>query len=183
MTKLLQPQEIEVYYIIPSLKRELAKCMSARGERQGKIAKLLLVEKATVSQYLSGKRGAEVEFDENFSEEIYKSARQISDKMSFIRETQRLLQIARDNMTVCKVHKKYSDVPEDCSPEKVNCFGTESKTSEKHGGCGCGNSEGGGCGSGGCGTGDCGCSHEGNVTKQEGGCCGSEGGCACANEK
>ena len=159
MAKLLQPQEIEVFYIIPSLKRELAKCMNARGIRQNKIANLLQIEKSAVSQYLSGKRGAEVNFPEEFTDEIYKSARLITDKISFIREIQRLVNIARENNTVCEVHKKYSDVPEDCSPDKVNCFnGCCSVEEESEGcgaGCGCHESDEKACSCGGEGNGKC----------------------------
>ncbi len=148
MAKLLQPQEVEVFYVIPSLKREIAKCMHARGLRQGKIADLLQIEKATVSQYLSDKRGTKVEFSEEFLEKVYESARRIEDKTSFIREIQGLLNKARDDGTVCVVHKKVSDIPEDCTPEKANCFGK--------GGCACSDesSESGGCGGG------CACSSE-----------------------
>jgi predicted transcriptional regulator len=160
MAKLLQPQEVEVYYIIPGIKREIAKCMSGRGIRQGKIANLLQIEKATVSQYLSNKRGNKVEFSEEFLEQVYDAARKIDDKMSFIKEIQRLLRIARENGTVCSVHKKVSDVPQDCSPEKINCFSSDEK-------------EGHSCG---CGSGAC-----ENEEESAGGCCG--GSCGCSDKK
>lgn len=161
MTKLLQPQEVEVYYIIPGLKREIAMCLNGRGLRQGQIAKLLQIEKATVSQYLSNKRGNKVKFSEEFLEEIYKSARSIEDKSSFIKEMQHLLRVSGENGTTCVVHKQVSDVPEDCSPEKVNCF-NHHKEKDEHT-CACGSES---------------CKSEEN---SEEGSCG--GGCACSGEE
>jgi predicted transcriptional regulator len=123
MTKLLQPQEIEVYYIIPSIKNELARHMKKEGINQEKIAKTLHIKKATVSQYINNKRGNKIDFNESTLNEISISAPLIKDELTFIKEMQRLIRVTRMNGTLCEIHKKLSDVPKECTPEIVNCFG------------------------------------------------------------
>jgi len=116
MVKLLTPQEIEVYYIIPGIRSYLSRCMKENGTNQSEIAELLMIDKATVSQYLSGKRGGKVKFDGGFEMEIRKSAELIIDKESLVRELQRLVVVARRNKTLCQVHKQVTgDIH--CSPE------------------------------------------------------------------
>ena len=56
-TLFLQPQEIEVFYIIPAIRRHIAMYMKLRGLKQNKIAELLHIDKAAVSQYIKKKRG------------------------------------------------------------------------------------------------------------------------------
>ncbi|MBI2110228.1 hypothetical protein HYT51_00405, partial [Candidatus Woesearchaeota archaeon] len=48
VNQFLHPQEIEVFYIIPALRRQLAIEMKKNGLKQKRIAELLLIEDATV---------------------------------------------------------------------------------------------------------------------------------------
>lgn len=121
----LQPQEIEVFYIIPALRRYFAMYMKLQGLKQNKIAELLHIEKSAVSQYIKKKRGNKVEFSENVLNEVAKSASRIKDKFSLLGETQRLLRLIRVSGDLCKIHKSISNIPNDCEPEKINCFGGE----------------------------------------------------------
>tara|TARA_Y100000310_G_C20025097_1_gene509219 strand:+ start:114 stop:527 length:414 start_codon:yes stop_codon:yes gene_type:complete len=122
---LLQPQEIEVFYVIPALKRYLAVSMKYKGMKQKKIAELLSIKDATVSQYLSDKRGNKIQFEENILKEVDVSASLIKDKISFLREMQRLLRVIKDTREICRIHKQLSDIPEECTPELIDCFGGE----------------------------------------------------------
>jgi len=116
MTRLLYPQEIDVFYIIPSLKRNLAMCMKLNGLNQSRIAELLQIDKATVSQYISKKRGSTVEFDEDIIKEVGRSAKLIHDKISLLNEVQRLLSFTKKNKMLCKIHKQITgELP--CTPE------------------------------------------------------------------
>ena len=58
--KLLQPQEIEVFYVLPALKRYLSIYMKENGLNQSEIAIMLDLEKAAVSQYINNKRGNKI---------------------------------------------------------------------------------------------------------------------------
>jgi uncharacterized protein len=119
----LQPQEIEVFYILPAIRRHLAMYMKLQGLKQNKIANLLHIQKSAVSQYIKKKRGSGVEFEEEVLKEISKSASVIKDEYSLLGETQRLLRVIKGSGDLCKIHKKLSDVPEDCCHEKIDCFG------------------------------------------------------------
>lgn len=101
--QLLQPQEIEVYYILPALRSELAKAMKQQGKSQKAIAELFGVSEPAVSQYVHEKRGAEVDFTPAMLKTIRESAKRIADKSTFIRETQQLLRKAWHEKFVCGV--------------------------------------------------------------------------------
>lgn len=113
--KLMQPQEIEVLYILPALRRELTIEMKKSGIEQKKIAELLCVTEAAVSQYLNAKRASKIKFDNEVLDLIKEAAKKITDPNLMIKETQLLLKTLRQQGLTCKVHKKLaSDLPEDC---------------------------------------------------------------------
>ena len=117
MNRMLYPQEIEVFYIIPSLKRQLSMYMKLNGLKQSEVADLLQIDKATVSQYISKKRGSTVEFDEDTLNEIAKSAKIIKDQVSLVTEIQRLLNVSKKNKTLCKVHQQVCNGFGNCTEE------------------------------------------------------------------
>lgn len=121
VNKLLLPQEIETFYIIPTLRRYLAVFMAERGVRPKDIAVLLRVNKSAISQYKSAKRGHNLEFPKEIVREIRKSALLIHDTLSYLRETQRLLACIRETKVLCQVHKHISPVPKSCEPDTVGC--------------------------------------------------------------
>ena len=131
----LQPQEIEVFYILPALRRHLAMYMKLQGLKQNKIAEILHIEKSAVSQYIKKKRGNNVEFSENVLNEISKSSSKIRDEFSLLGETQRLLRLVRNSGDLCRIHKNVSNIPRDCAPEKINCFGGEDERNRHAGIC------------------------------------------------
>ena len=119
----LPPQEIEVHYIIPALRRELALSMKKNGLKQNKIAELLQIEDATVSQYINKKRGNKVTFDAVVLQEIDQSSHLIKDKLSLLQEMQRLLRVIKETRNICQIHKQLSSIPGECTPELIDCFG------------------------------------------------------------
>lgn len=122
MKKQYLPQEIEVWYIIPSLRRELAKSMVGRGIKQRKIAELLGITEAAVSQYILQKRAKEVEFTPDTLVEISKSAARIMENNALlIPEMQKLLEIVKRSKTLCKVHYRHCCMPQECEA----CLGVE----------------------------------------------------------
>jgi len=122
---LLQPQEIEVFYIIPTVRRQLAIAMKQRGLKQKQIAVLLDIEDAAVSQYINQKRGNKVQFEKEIIKEINKSSKLIKDKLSLVRETQKLLRLIHSTGEICRIHKQICKIPEICSPKIVQCFEDE----------------------------------------------------------
>ena len=119
--QLIQPQEIEVFYILPTIRRYLTVFMKEYGLSQKKIAELLHIKESTVSQYISSKRASKINFEENIQKEIRLSANKINNKADLIRETQKILGIIRNNNILCKVHRKLAGLPEDCKINIMKC--------------------------------------------------------------
>ena len=121
-TQLLQPQEIEVYYIIPTIRKYLAYALKKKGMAQRDIAKLFMIRESTVSQYFNSKRASLVSFNPMIVKELERSAENIKNNFDVIRETQKLLKVVRETRTLCDAHRKFSDVRLTCDPYEMGCL-------------------------------------------------------------
>ncbi|MEA3430474.1 MAG: transcriptional regulator [Nanoarchaeota archaeon] len=109
------PQEIEVWYVIPAIRKELTKAMKKLGLSQRIIAQKLGLRESAVSQYIHSKRGKNINFDIKTKKMITKSAKDIVEhKSCVIKEIQDLCKAIRNNKTLCKIHKKYADIDHCC---------------------------------------------------------------------
>ncbi len=108
VNRALHPSEIETFYILPALRRELTVCMKEQGKSQKEIAGLLGVTEAAVSQYLSSKRAMDVEFSKKIKAEIKASASRISDEHSLMSEMQHLIRLSRNDRVACSLNKCFS---------------------------------------------------------------------------
>jgi predicted transcriptional regulator len=108
------PQEIEVWYIIPAIRRELAKAMLRMGLKQKEIAGKLGVTDAAISQYMKSKRASEVKFDSRIRKEIEKSAGRLIKGGNAMMETQRLVRLCRKEGLVCRIGRRLGNSPEGC---------------------------------------------------------------------
>ncbi len=134
----MMPQEVEVWYVLPALRRELAKVMKTkivtRVDEDGKkkehkitqkeIAKMLGVTEPAITQYLLKKkgrrsRGDQVTIPERFLDEIEKSADVMikqyekmdsSDDMFEVMtsEINRILRVIRNDGAMCDFHRQFS---------------------------------------------------------------------------
>ena len=110
------PQEIEVWYIIPAIRRELTKSMIGLGLAQKQVAKRMGITEAAVSQYLSSKRAKEVVFSNAVLDEIRKSAKKIiEDKSTIVPEMMKLTKLTGVMHVMCDLHKKQDvNLPKGC---------------------------------------------------------------------
>ncbi len=108
-------QELEVWYIIPSIRKELSLALKNKGLKQVEIAERLGITKAAVNQYISKKRGNEIKLNNKIIEEIKLSAEKIKNKIDAIREIQNLINIARKERIVCEIHKKINKDFNECN--------------------------------------------------------------------
>jgi len=134
----MMPQEVEVWYVLPAIRRELAKIMKAKsilriGEdgkkkdhkiTQKEIAKMLGVTEPAITQYLLKKkgrrsRGDQVVIPEKFRQELDKSAdamikqyetKGVNEDMFEVMtsEINRLIKIMRDDGAMCDIHRQFS---------------------------------------------------------------------------
>ena len=106
----LLPQEIEVWYIIPAVRKELARVLTGKyGLSFEKAGDALGVSKAAVSQYLSNKRANKIKLSAEIKKEVAKSGKIIAEnpKMA-LGEMQRILKVMKDKKCSCEVCKKYN---------------------------------------------------------------------------
>ena len=106
----LLQQEIEVWYIIPAVRKELARLLTRKYELSyEKSGAILGVSKAAVSQYLSNKRANKVKLTPEVKKEVGKSAKIIADNPKLaLGEMQRILKFMKENKCSCDVCKKYN---------------------------------------------------------------------------
>lgn len=106
----LLPQEIEVWYIIPAIRKELSKLFVNKHDMTfEKAGAILGITKAAVSQYLSNKRANKVKLPESIKKELEISSNIIAkDNGRAPKEIQRILKLMRDKKCSCDVCKKYN---------------------------------------------------------------------------
>jgi len=128
----MMPQEVEVWYVLPALRRELALIMIEAGRPQKEIAKMLGITEPAVSQYKLRRsetprsRGDQIEIPEDMKPYIRRAAERIMEAWDnrgdkeyiyedMTREFVRLLAILRKAGVICEVHRQHSEhVSEDC---------------------------------------------------------------------
>ena len=112
------PQEIEIWYLIPSIRREFARIfIEEHGMTQKEISKLLGITEASVSHYLNDQRGKKIKFTPKEMEQIKKSAdSMIKTKSSYVREIYRLCSQFRKSKILCRIHKGFEkNIPKNCA--------------------------------------------------------------------
>ena len=108
------PQEIEVRYVIPSLRKELAVGLIKKNLKQKEIATLLELTPAAVSMYLAEKRG-HTSFNLEVKKLIEQSINKILNKESnAYNELYNLSKEIIKTTTICDIHRMYDEVPEKC---------------------------------------------------------------------
>ena len=93
-------QEIEVWYVIPAIRREMVLELKKRNVNQKEAARLLGLTEAAVSQYMSGKRGTDVKFEPQMKAEIKKSVGAILKGANVMEEIHRLTTFCRRKGTL-----------------------------------------------------------------------------------
>ena len=114
------PQEIEVRYILPAIRRELASIfINDHKMSQKEAAKILGLTEAAISQYRHSKRAKEVIFSSEIVNELRASAKKIlgdrNTKQRLIAETYRISNLAKVRHILCDIHRSQSKDLEKCN--------------------------------------------------------------------
>lgn len=100
------PQELEVWYVIPALRKAFSEMMLKKGLKQKEIAQKLEIGKSAVSQYLKSQRGTELKFDKKMLKKIEKSVDKILKNKSGVREEiMHLCRLIRKEGLLCGFHR------------------------------------------------------------------------------
>jgi len=113
------PQEIEVWYIIPAIRRDMSKILVDEHKLSyERTAEFLEITKAAVSQYINNKRAAKIRLHERALDEIRKSCKKLVDEKSDVAsEITRILDFIRKNKLHCELcGKLIQGVLHDCNP-------------------------------------------------------------------
>ena len=109
------PQEIEVWYVLPAIRSELAKAMKRLKLSQKAIAGHLGITEAAVSQYVNRKRADGLKLDSRQKALLADAAGRIAEGSSGImEESQRFLQALWQDGTMCRLHHGLGKVPKGC---------------------------------------------------------------------
>ena len=114
------PQEIEVWYVIPAIRRELTKLLTKKhGLSYDKAGAALGITKAAISQYINNKRASNINLHPLVLQEIEKSAKKIiKDKKVMVSEISRILKFMRNKHLSFEVCREVRG-EEECSEAKV----------------------------------------------------------------
>ncbi len=111
------PQEIEVWYLIPALRRELVKIfIKDHNFSQKKSAEILGITESAISQYLKSKRGGKILFSKKETEQIKKSADKIIKKPeTLMKNLYDLCVLFRKTKVICDLHRNQEkNIPKNC---------------------------------------------------------------------
>ena len=114
------PQEIEVRYILPAIRKELARIfIQEHKHSQKEAAKILGLTDAAVSQYQHSKRAKEVIFSDDVVNEIRASANRIiadrASKQRLIAEMYRISGLTKVRHILCDIHRAQSKELDNCN--------------------------------------------------------------------
>lgn len=115
--KLVQPQEVIVWYVLPAIRREITQALiNDHHMPQKEIAKRFHLTEPAISQYKKSRRGhIGVEFDQPILEKIQDAAYKIAvTEGSAPHEVQRVLKYIEKTGFLCTLHKKFGLVHDDC---------------------------------------------------------------------
>ena len=116
--KKTMPQEIEVWYLIPALRRELSKILIKEHKlTQRKVAEILGVTEAAISQYIKSKRGKEVNFSKKDLSKITEASKCITKKHEdCVESLYNLCIYFRGSKLLCDLHRKRDkNISSDCN--------------------------------------------------------------------
>ena len=114
------PQDIEVRYILPAIRRELARVFIEQHKlNQKETARLLGMTEAAISQYRHSKRASEVVFSDEVTQQIRISADRIladkKNKKRVMAEMIRISGLTTVKHILCDIHRSQSKELQDCN--------------------------------------------------------------------
>jgi hypothetical protein len=119
MVNMKSPCELVVWHLLPAIKSELVKALKEEKIPQKDAAKHLGITPASVSLYVSGKRGVDMELPDDIKLKIRELAKKIiSEDMTPFEVMKSICPICmelRKRKILCDMHKKTDEgIPEEC---------------------------------------------------------------------
>lgn len=105
------PCELIVWYVLPSIRRELARVLVEQHEvSQAEVARRFGVTDAAISQYLKSKRGTNEEMEKSgkypdFRYEVERAAVRMMDGSDIVTETCNICKMVKKSGMLCKIYE------------------------------------------------------------------------------
>jgi len=116
--KMRPPCEIVVWYVIPTIRSELAKELLNLGMKQKEISELLDITQPAVSQYISDKRGHGIKFNDETQNLIKEFAKGLVEgkhtQRDIIPHVCEICRKVKTDEILCQLHKEKGKMPTDC---------------------------------------------------------------------
>ncbi|MEW5896445.1 MAG: transcriptional regulator [Nanoarchaeota archaeon] len=103
------PQEIEVWYILPAIRKELVLALKEKGHTQKHIAAFLNVTEPAVSQYTKEKRAQKIRLNNKVKRLIREAAEKIKDTATAYRQIQKICEFIRNSKALCGIHMQLEE--------------------------------------------------------------------------
>jgi len=110
------PCELIVWYVLPSIRRELARELVEHHDMtQAEVARRFGVTDAAISQYLKAKRGTSQEMEssgkyEEFRKEVERAATRITNGSDIVTETCRICEMVKKSGMLVSVYDTHTGV-------------------------------------------------------------------------
>jgi predicted transcriptional regulator len=118
-----------VWYVIPTIRSELAKELLNLGMKQKQISEVLDITQPAVSQYISDKRGHGIKFEPEVQDMIKDFAHDLVEgkatQMDIIPKMCEICKKIKAEEVVCQIHKDKDNIPLNCNA----CMGSHADTS------------------------------------------------------
>ncbi len=108
------PQELEVYFVIPAIRRELARALHLLGVKHNKIARLFDVSEACVSNYFKLKRAAKINFRPHILKMINEGAEKLLNGECLINIVEEICRRFKEDGSLCELHKSMDPLAGKC---------------------------------------------------------------------
>ncbi|OUJ18525.1 putative transcriptional regulator [Methanonatronarchaeum thermophilum] len=117
-----QPCEIIVLHVLPSVRAQISKDLVEMGMSQQKISEIIGITPAAISQYVSGKRGYEMEFKGEVRHKIQDFAQQTYEQgnADTLEGICNICDVIKENGILCNLHDKYEEQSNECSSCKFS---------------------------------------------------------------
>ncbi|MDX9798891.1 MAG: winged helix-turn-helix transcriptional regulator [Bacteroidales bacterium] len=113
------PCELIVWYVLPSIRKELARVLVEESHlSQKEVANKLGLTESAISQYLKAKRGDELKFSQEILGEIKVAAEQIAnsdDESMVIGKICSICNVIKNKGALCQLHKSDDSKLENCN--------------------------------------------------------------------
>ncbi len=125
--KFIFPQELEVWYLLPAIRKKLALALVKEGMAQKEVAKIMGISAATISHYKKDKRVKKDIIGDLLDKELKRSVTNIiKDNSVIFSEIMKLIQVVKKKELVCKIYKNQKDLLDklpccNCNPKNKYC--------------------------------------------------------------